>query len=238
MGKRDNYFQRVAEFRDRFRVLSTDTLRGRLNFGSLEKEAAVAVQQVLDERTPTPDARIVPHRFSVDQYKQMIREGIISEDDRVELLHGEIVEKIGIGDPHAACVSLLDDLFHDRLGKKAMVRVQNPIELPTSMPEPDVFLLKRRTDYYRTQTPRPADVLLVVEVSESSLVADRTAKATLYAKAGIVEYWIANLIDKTVEVYRQPTPSGDWQSTEVFRAGQSVEMLAFPGITFSVDEIF
>jgi Uma2 family endonuclease len=177
------------------------------------------------------------HRFTVEQYKQMIREGIIGEDDRVELLRGEIVEKMGIVDEHAACVDRLNDLLRECLGRKVIVRSQNPLQLPTSMPEPDVMLLKRRKDYYSSRTPRPADLFLVIEVAESSLGTDRTTKSALYAEAGITEYWIVNLIDRCVEVYRDPAVTGQWKSHVVYRARQAIELLAFPGVSLAVTDI-
>lgn len=195
--------------------------------------AGVVPVSVAEEFPPTT----VFHRFTVEQYKQMIRDGIIGEDDRVELLRGEIVEKMGIGDEHAACVDRLNDLLRDCLGRKVIVRSQNPLQLPTSMPEPDVMLLKRRKDYYSSRTPRPVDVYLVIEVAESSLGTDRTTKSALYAEAGVSEYWIVNLIDRCIEVCRAPTAAGSWSSRQTFKSGQSVELLGFPGISLPVSEI-
>jgi Uma2 family endonuclease len=177
------------------------------------------------------------HRFTVEQYKQMIREGIISENDRVELLRGEIVEKMGIGDKHAACVIRLGELLQDSFGRKVMVSPQNPLQLPTSVPEPDVMVLKRRKDCYASRTPRPSDLYLLIEISDSSLGTDRITKSALYAEAGVPEYWIVNLIDRCVEVYRAPTAKGLWKSRETFKPGQSLELLAFPGIGVAVSQI-
>src|SRR4051794_17446086 len=103
---------------------------------------------------------IVHHRFSVDDYEQMIEFGILTENDRVELIRGEIIDKMPIGDPHIASVNRLNRLLNRRVGDLAIVSVQNPIRLADSEPEPDVALLQPREDFYASGKPRPADVLL------------------------------------------------------------------------------
>jgi Uma2 family endonuclease len=180
---------------------------------------------------------VVHHRFTVDEYEQMTDIGILNENHRVELIRGEIIEKMAIGDQHAARVNKLNRLVGRTLGDAALVSIQNPIRLPDSEPEPDVALLRPQEDYYASGKPGPADILLVIEVSDSTLDFDRDVKLPMYADAGISEYWIVNLVDETLEVYRQPMPGGTYGEVRVLRAGQDVEIAALPGSTFSVTDI-
>lgn len=163
--------------------------------------------------------------------------GIFREDDRVELIHGEIVQMTPIRSPHAGCVNRLNRLFTATLGELAVVTVQNPITLdPASEPQPDLALLRPRADFYAGGHPGPGDVWLVVEVADTSLAFDRTVKIPLYARAGIVEVWLVDLPGECVEVYRQPS---EGRYTEVQRVprGQQVTCQAFPDLSLSVDEI-
>jgi len=177
-------------------------------------------------------------RFSVARYEQMIDSGILTENDPVELIRGEIVEKMPIGDEHVACVNRLNRLFMRRLGDKAIVSIQNPIRLVDSEPEPDVALLAPRDDDYASGKPRPADVFLVVEVADTTLDYDRDIKLPLYAENDIVEYWIVNLLDRCLEVYRQPQPDGSYRDAHTLRAGDQVAVQSLPGPTFAVADVF
>ena len=130
----------------------------------------------------------VTHRFSVTDYCILHESGILQEDDRVELIHGDIIDMAPTGSRHLAAVNVLNSLFSEKLGRRAVVSVQNPIRLnDESMPQPDIALLIPRNDKYRGGVPSPADILLVVEVAESSLRYDRIRKQRLYALAGISE---------------------------------------------------
>jgi Uma2 family endonuclease len=131
--------------------------------------------------------------------------GVFGEDDRVELLDGHIYDMSPIGSEHAACVRRLDRLFQREVGSRAIVSIQNPVRLnEASEPEPDLALLAPREDNYAARHPRPDDVLLVVEVADTSLPFDREVKRSLYAQAGIPELWIVNLEADRIEVYRTP----------------------------------
>lgn len=178
------------------------------------------------------------HRFSLSDYEQMIDRGILTENDRVELIRGEIIDKMTIGDLHAAAVLLLTSLFHRSFLDGVLVSVQNPIVFNDSEPEPDVVLLKSRGDWYAGGKPRADDVLLVVEVADSTLEFDRCDKCSLYAENGIVEYWILNLIDRTLEVYRQPQSDGQYAEARVLAASDVVDLAKLPGVTFTVGELF
>ena len=176
--------------------------------------------------------------ITVAQYYQMAADGVLHEDDRVELIEGSLHWMSPIGISHAFCVDYLADRFHELLAQRAWVRAQNPIHLDDlSEPQPDVSLLRWRDDRYRTAHPTPADVLLLVEVADSTLKEDRQMKAPLYARHDIPELWIVNLLASEVEVYTQPQ-NGRYQQRVVRRRGEQVAPEAFPDLRIAVDEIF
>ena len=131
----------------------------------------------------------------------------------------------------------LNRLFSLSVGTRAVVGVQDPVHFDDSEPEPDISLLRQRLDFYAAGKPRPGDVLLLVEVADATLDYDREVKLPLYAAASIPEYWIANLTDDVIEVYRQPQADGTYGDVQTFRAGQQVDVLALPGQTLAVDQI-
>lgn len=177
-------------------------------------------------------------RLTLDEYHQMIEAGILSEDERIELIQGEMVEMTPIGNRHAGCVLWLNHSFVSRLATRAQVNVQNPVtfENQQSEPQPDVALLRYREDWYRTQLPTPEDVLLVVEVADSSLVYDRDVKIPLYAEAGIPEAWLVAFPSDSVFSYRNPSPTG-YRKVREYRRGDVIAPEAFPDERFTVDEI-
>jgi Uma2 family endonuclease len=149
------------------------------------------------------------HWIHVHEYHQMGAAGIFGEDARVELIDGEIIDMPPIGSPHAAAVKRLVDRFGQVLGQSAILSVQDPVHLDDfNEPEPDIALLRRRDDYYAAAHPTAADVLLIVEVAESSLRYDRDKKLPLYARAGIPETWLVDLTGRALWVYRQPGADG------------------------------
>ncbi len=167
----------------------------------------------------------------------MVDAGVLTEDDRVELLAGEIVEMAPISSYHAACVNRLNALFGSRLGQRAIVHVQNPIILDDrSEPEPDLALLRPREDYYTESHPRPEDMLLVVEVAYTTLEFDRGTKIPLYARSGVAEAWLVDLNEGCIYVYRHPRAQG-YRDVQTYRRGDVLAADAFPDVTFSVDEI-
>lgn len=168
----------------------------------------------------------------------MIDSGILTENDPVELIRGEIVEKMPIGDQHAACVKRLNQQFLEAFGRRVTLGVQDPIRLADSEPEPDLSVLQRREDFYSSRTPTAADVLLVVEVADTTLNYDRDIKLPLYAENDIVEYWIVNLLDRCLEVYRQPQPDGTYRDAQTLSAGDQAAVQALPGPTFAVADMF
>ena len=182
--------------------------------------------------------RIARHRFSVADYYRMAEVGILREDQRVELIEGEVVEMPPIGSRHASVVDRITEVFSGAISlERRVIRVQNPVRLgDDSEPVPDVLLLKRREDYYAGAHPRPGDVLLLVEVSDTTLAYDRGVKLPLYARAGIPEVWVVDLKARTVEVNRQPTGSG-YVEHRVVAADGELSPLAFPDSRFKVAAI-
>lgn len=198
---------------------------------------SIAYETIAGVRVAAPDSR-PRHRFTLEEYEQMIEFGILTEQDRVELIRGEIVEKMTIGEPHAACVTRLTYLFYSVIQESAIVSVQNHVVVAGSRPEPDLALLIPRDDFYSESPPYSADILLLVEVAESSLNFDRTEKLSLYAEAGVREYWIANLIDQCVEVHRDPQPNGTYADSCVLCSGETLTILALPDVSLLVDQVF
>lgn len=180
---------------------------------------------------------VATHRFTVADYYRMAEAGILGEDDRVELIDGEIVDMAPIGSRHSACVARADALFAARLRDAAVVWVQNPIHLSEYYePQPDVVLLRPRDDYYASGHPQPEDILLVVEVADSSLPYDRDVKALFYAQSGIPEYWLVDLDGQSVTRSREPGPDG-YASTQTVRGDDRLSPLAFPDLVLTAAEI-
>ncbi|QWK11878.1 MAG: Uma2 family endonuclease [Thermoflexus hugenholtzii] len=174
--------------------------------------------------------------FTVEEYHRMAEAGILSEDDRVELIEGELVTMSPIGSRHAACVARLTALLFPVEGR-GILWVQNPIRLGArSEPQPDVALLRYRPDFYASAHPGPEDVLLVVEVAETSADSDRSLKIPLYARYGIPEAWLVDLLEERIEIYRHPTPQG-YRSLHIAHRGETVSPTALPDLELSVDEI-
>jgi Uma2 family endonuclease len=176
-------------------------------------------------------------RFTADEYQRMGEAGILCEDDRVELIDGEIVTMSPIGSPHSSAVDRMTQRLVLRIGERAIVRVQGPVRLDTySEPQPDITILRPRDDFYRAGHPHPADVLLVIEVAETSLRYDRDVKAPLYARAGIIEYWLADLTARTVTCHASPQ-DGMFRQVTVHRDGESLSPRSLPGVTITVDDL-
>ncbi len=192
----------------------------------------------------TPDAiassrPAVParRRFTVAEYYAMAEAGILSPDERVELLDGDVIAMPPIGDWHASRVKRLNNFMLPPLQGRAIVSVQDPTRLDdASEPQPDVMLLRWRDDFYEGGHPGPADVLLLIEVSDTTVDYDRSAKLAAYASAGIPEVWIVNRPDHRIESYADP--SGDEYATvRHYGAGESIAPQAFPDVMLEVDRI-
>ena len=181
---------------------------------------------------------VAKYSFTVEEYERMGEAGIFPIDARLELIEGEIVKMSPIGDPNAACVDVLDELIRMALGRTVIVRVQNPVMLNDySAPQPDITILKRRDDFYRNGKPRPEDVLLVIEVSDSTLNYDRRVKVPLYARAGIPEMWIVNIVDERVELFADLS-GGVYRTTVTFSRGEEVQSRSLAALRLGVSKIF
>ena len=176
-------------------------------------------------------------RYSVDDYEEMIRRGVLTENDRVELIRGEIQPRMAIGPKHGGCLKRFNRVLSQRASGRAIIGIQDPVRLPDSEPEPGVSVLRPRADFYASGHPQPPDIFLVVEISDSSLDDDRNIMKPLYAEAGIQEYWIANLRDDCLEVYRDPQPDGTYREARILRRGQSTDIATLPGLVIAVDEV-
>lgn len=182
-------------------------------------------------------------RFDVGDYYRMAEAGILGPEERVELIEGEIVRMSPMGSRHAGCVHRLNNVFARLLGAKAIVACQCPLRLSEfSEPEPDIALLEPREDFYASSHPVPSDVLLLIEVADSSSGFDREVKLPLYAAAGVSEVWIVDLAERLVRVYRDP--SGRTYSDAQVRAADEdrdedgvVSPLAFPDAELRVADL-
>jgi Uma2 family endonuclease len=182
--------------------------------------------------------QLLRRKFTVEQYHKMIESGILTEDDRVELIRGEIIEMSPIGTKNAACVKCLNQLLSRKLWDRVLIAIQDPIELNDNLePQPDVALLKPREDFYETAHPQPQDIFLLIEVADSSVNYEREEKIPLYAEANIIEVWLVDINEQIVEVYREPTAAG-YQLMQKFTFGQTLSIQAFPDINITVNEIF
>lgn len=175
--------------------------------------------------------------FTVADYHRMAETGILGADERVELIEGEILQMSPIGSPHAACVDRFTRLLVRAAGDRAIVRVQNPVQLgDLSEPQPDLALLKPRPDFYAGAHPGPDDILLLVEVADSTLAYDRNRKLPLYARAGVPEVWIVDLDSRVIEAYRDPASQGYREAVRK-GPGASLPLPGLPGATLGVDQV-
>ena len=186
--------------------------------------------QLALDRPETPTRR----RFDVDAYYRMAETGILSPKDRLELIDGEIIEMAPIGSAHGGKVNRLTSLVA-RLAAdgRVIASVQSPLRLdPYNEPQPDLMLLRPRADFYESSHPTAADVLLLVEVADSSLAYDRGPKLALYARHGVPEVWIVDLVGRALEVCREPGADGYAQRRRVSE-GQTTPLLV-PGLAIDV----
>jgi Uma2 family endonuclease len=175
--------------------------------------------------------------FTVDDLYRMADVGILPEDGRFELIRGEIIEMPRPGSPHAGRVKRLNHLFTSRLGEAAIVSVQDPVLLDRhSAPSPDLALLKPRTDFYTEAHPAPGDVLLMVEVADTSVWYDTKVKADLYAEFKIPEYWLLD-ISKDIVIVRTGPADGEYRNVEIKKRGETIQPRSLPNTPFLVDEI-
>lgn len=162
--------------------------------------------------------------INVDEYHRMAEVGILTEADKVELIQGEIIKMSPIGSKHAAIVDRINKLLNQHYSDNAIVRIQNPVRInDINEPEPDIAVLKYREDYYIEKHPKPQDILLVIEVSDTTLTYDKEIKLPLYATAGIPEFWLINIEKSEIEVHRFPA-TDIYKTITIHRAGDSIAL--------------
>jgi Uma2 family endonuclease len=175
--------------------------------------------------------------FTVDEYYRMAEAGILAPGERVELIDGEIIQMSPIGTRHAGCVNRATRLFTSAFGQRVVVSVQNPLRLNNyTEPEPDLVLLKPLLDEYSSKKPFAQDVLLVVEVADSTLAYDRNVKLPRYADAGVPEVWIEDLTNDVLLVFRNPV-AGSYATSFTLHRGERVEVVALPGFLFEIQDL-
>lgn len=178
------------------------------------------------------------HPITVEEYLRMGEGNVFAPDARLELIEGEIIEMAPIGPPHAGTVAILGRLLERAAGDAAVVWVQNPIRIgDRSMPQPDVALLKPRADMYTRSHPIPADVLLLIEVSDTTLRFDVATKMPLYARAGIMEAWVVDVDSAAVQVFRDPDSAG-YRTSFTAAGSERLSAGAMPEVVIRVSELF
>jgi len=183
------------------------------------------------------EAEVKKRLFTVEEYHQMAEAGILREDDRVELIDGEIIQMSPIGHRHMVCVNRANTLFIQAFGNGAVVSPQNPVRLTDwTEPQPDLVVFKPRADFYAKKEPVPEDVLFMVEIAETTLSYDRKIKLPRYAAAGIPEFWIGDLKNDILHVYRNPGRE-TYNIALILHPSESISPLAFPDVTFQVGEL-
>ncbi len=180
---------------------------------------------------------VMRRKITVAEYHEMGKAGILREDDRVELIEGELVAKAPIGSEHNGGTNWLTQALVRAVGERAIVQVQGSIRLDEQTePQPDISVLLPRADFYRKTLATPADVLLLIEIADSSLRFDRAVKRPLYARAGIAEYWIVDLTGQAVEVCRSPNEHGYGSVVRLGR-DKTLSLESLPDVTISVAEL-
>jgi|ERR1700722_6831992 len=185
-------------------------------------------------------AAFIPSRMQIttDRYKMMIAAGVLTKYDRVELIDGDLLNMAPIGSKHSAITSRFHELFVLAVSRAATVVSGGPVDLGEfSEPQPDLALLKRRADFYRDKLPEAADVLLLIEVSDSSLSFDQGVKLRLYARYGVAEYWVVDVEGRRIVTYREPSVQGYARTLEC-AGGDLVAPLAFPDVKIAVGDLF
>lgn len=175
--------------------------------------------------------------INIDEYHRMAEVGILGPNDRVELILGEILNMSPIGSKRSAIVKRINQLFVLAFNNKALVQIQDPIQIKEfSEPEPDVMLLKQQADFYYDNLPQPKDVFLLIEVADSTLDFDKEIKLPLYAKAGIPEYWIVDIQNRQIFIHTLPE-GNQYKKTEIATIEDTVHCNSFPAVTFGVKDI-
>lgn len=182
-------------------------------------------------------------RFTLAEYHRLIELGFLTEDDRVQLIRGELVQMAAKGTPHSVCNTKLVRALDRLVGDRAVVRGQEPIVLPAdSEPEPDVAIARGQPDDYLSNHPYPKDILLVIEVSDSTLEYDQNVKLSLYAEDQIQDYWIVNLVANQLERYSQPYQDSQgnfgYRIRQIALRNETVTLPGFPDLSLDLNCVF
>lgn len=182
-------------------------------------------------------------RFTIDEYHRLADLGFLSEDDRVELIRGEIIQMSAKGTLHTTCCRNLVEELVKLLAGQAQVQCQDPIALSSkSEPEPDFAILRKRADNYLSGHPNPPDILLVIEIADSTLKYDRDVKLPLYAEAGISDYWIFNLVENHLEAYSEPYQDLQerfgYSSKRIVLPNRAIALPSFPDLSLDLTKVF
>ncbi|WP_204103350.1 MULTISPECIES: Uma2 family endonuclease [Spirulina sp. CCY15215] len=175
--------------------------------------------------------------WTVEEYHQMIEAGILTEDDKVELLEGRIVQMSPQGTFHAGTTQRSDEYLKNRLRGLASVRIQLPITLTTSEPEPDLAIVRIDPNFYCDRHPHPEDIFLLIEIAFTTFHKDYQEKAPIYARGNIPEYWLLNVSENRAYIFRDPSPSG-YQSEQQLNTTETIVPLAFPDLEVSLSQLF
>jgi Uma2 family endonuclease len=177
-------------------------------------------------------------RISVDRYEKMVETGVLTKYDRVELIEGDMINEPGVNPPHSAITARLNELLVLSVGRSVTVSPCGSVRLGDfSVPQPDLMLLTRREDFYFGRRPTAADVLLLIEISDSSLAYDQSTKRALYARYGVEEYWVVDVQGERVFVYSEPAGEGYARVVECTRA-DIVSPRAVPAVQIQVGTLF
>ena len=178
-----------------------------------------------------------PRSFTVEEYHRMIEAGVFKPTDRVELIDGRILEMSPKGIKHASSNDRSTRCFNRKLGKRVLIRNQNPIHLSDDTePEPDIVLVAPHKKEYADHHPTPKEIFLVMEIADTTIDFDRNEKSLIYARAGIIQYCVLNVSTRELEDYRGPGKAG-YRSKQTFRASQSFSLVAFPSVEIKVKDL-
>ena len=211
---------------------------GRYVFSDEQRRIARKLKLDLPAQAHTGERKgLPPRKFIVEEFVRMGEAGIFDPDGRVELIDGVVFEMAPIGKPHGARISIVLQELMDKIPRNIMKYSQSTIRLNDgSGPEPDIALLTPEASLDRENIPRPEDILLIIEIADSSLRTDRNDKARGYAESRIPELWIFVLADDEIEVHRQPTPEG-YADVQRYRRGDTLTIQALPGVRLAADEL-
>ncbi|MGK7873326.1 MAG: Uma2 family endonuclease [Xenococcaceae cyanobacterium] len=176
--------------------------------------------------------------WTVEEYHRMTEAGVLSPDERVELLEGQIISMAAKNPPHAATNLCAANILNSLLARKALVRIQDPITISSiSEPEPDLAVVRPDPQFYLDHHPTPEEIFLIVEIADTTLERDRTSKAPAYARARIPDYWVLDVNTRQVHVFRQPGAE-NYQQETILEEDATISLLAFPEIKIQIEQLF